>query len=825
MRFIPVSLLVLALGLAGQSRLARAAAPLLERLEPRGGQVGTAVKLTLFGQGLDDEIRLDSAVPGALTPLAPPKKQSLVGKELSFLLEISPDAPVGPYPLRAQSRDGLSNILLFTVGAFPETTDREMKARGKLAGEPLNDSLSMAQPVETPVTVNGTLTAADRDFYRFHASKGQPLVLEAEARRIGSAVDPAIELFDARGNRVGRNQDAAGIGVDSRLTWTAPADGDYVVAVRDSKYSRQEQNYYRLKIGNYPFAEGLFPLGGRRGETLEVEWFGGNLEKPARTLVELRAEDPAAEFVHVRAPGAPGALPMRVAVSDLAEAAEPAASASAASTSGELAPGTWMNGRIARTGEKDRYRFAVEPGQKWHIELQAAKLGASRLYGVLNLFDGKGEKLGTTREIGLRFKLSNLDVGENPNADQHMFFEAPDDVNEIQVEVEDLLGRGGPAFGYRLLAARRPGDFAMTIQSEQLNVPLRGSAFVAVRVNRLDYYGPIRLSIPNLPDDWTLNGGHIPRLEQQGSRQTISTGLLTVTPKPGAETRSVNLEIWGEGEVDGQPIRRRARGPGMKSNVSFRVGEVTSVENVAPWLGVDLPATVTRERAAGIEFNAPHYIQLIQGTKTEIPFEFTPRREDVVRADSMDRTSLIFTSGVRVTRRLVRDKDNPNRGAFILGSQIGWGPGLFEVVLPTKIKVDGREETIYAQALTIDVVRPYEIEPLREITALEPGTEARLAARLRRQMGFDREVEIKAENLPLGISCESAKIGGASDEFQLPCKIDSAAQAGEYEIDLTTSSTVIEGEDKTIPFSPPPFKVKVKIAAAESGKDSPSDGL
>ena len=820
MRFVNLALTVLALGILGQGSLLSAAAPLLDSLEPRGGQVGTAVKLTLIGEGLDSEVRLDSAIPGALTALAPPKKAARIGKELSFLLEISPDASVGPYTLRARSRDGMSNVLLFTVGAFPETADREINARGKLAGEPLNDSLSMAQVVETPVTVNGTLTVADRDFYRFHANSGEQLILETEARRIGSAVDPAIELFDASGKRIGRNQDAPGIGVDSRLLFTAPAAGDYIVAVRDSKFSKQRQNYYRLKIANYSFAESLFPLGGRRGETLEVQLLGGNLDKPVKTRVELTTKDPAAEFVDVRVPGAPGALPMRIAVGDDPEAAEPAGSQVKA-----LKPGTLTNGRIAQAGETDRYRFAVEPGQKWHIELQAAKLGTSQLYGVLNLFDGKGEKLGTTREIGLRFKLSNLDVGEDPNADQHMAFEVPDDVNEIQVEVEDLLGRGGDAFGYRLLAAERPGDFTMTIQAEQLNVPLRGSAFVAILVNRLNYYGAIQLSIPNLPDDWTMNGGNIPALEQQGARRTISTGILTVTPKPGAETRSVNLEIWGEGEVKGEVIRRRARGPGMKSNVSFRVGEVTSNENVAPWLGADLPAVVTEERPAGIELNAPHYIKLMQGTKTEIPFEFTSRREGVTRVDKMDRTNLILTSGVRVTRRLVLDEDNPNKGVFILGGQVGWGPGLFEAVLPAKIKVDGREETIYAQAISIDVVRPYEVEPLSEITSLQAGAETHLAARLNRQMGFDREVEVKAENLPLGISCESAKIVGSADEFQLPCKVESTAAAGEYEIDLTTSSTVIGGEDKIIPFSPPPFKVKVKVAAAHEQAERAAGGL
>ena len=131
MRFINVALIVLTLAIVGNGSLLTAAAPLLERLEPRGGQAGTAVKLTLIGEGLDSEVSLNSAIPGALTPLAPPKKAARAGKELSFILEISPNALVGPYTLRASSRDGMSNILLFTVGAFTETEDRELNARGR----------------------------------------------------------------------------------------------------------------------------------------------------------------------------------------------------------------------------------------------------------------------------------------------------------------------------------------------------------------------------------------------------------------------------------------------------------------------------------------------------------------------------------------------------------------------------------------------------------------------------------------------------------------------------------------------------------------------
>ena len=85
----------LALLFALTSTTAFAIAPVLEKLEPIGGQRGTAVKLTLVGLGLADRTQVISEIPAALTPLSPPREMELQGKELPYLLEISADAAVG----------------------------------------------------------------------------------------------------------------------------------------------------------------------------------------------------------------------------------------------------------------------------------------------------------------------------------------------------------------------------------------------------------------------------------------------------------------------------------------------------------------------------------------------------------------------------------------------------------------------------------------------------------------------------------------------------------------------------------------------------------
>src|SRR5207244_4161278 len=99
---------------------------------------------------------------------------------------------------------------------------------------------------------------------------------------------------------------------------------------------------------------------------------------------------------------------------------------------------TIVNGSISKPGEIDRYRLAVEPGQKWLFEVAAASLGTSQLDAIITLYDGSGKKLAT---------------GDDGNGiDPMLPFTIPNGVKELTVAVEDLLGRGGAMYAYRLKA-------------------------------------------------------------------------------------------------------------------------------------------------------------------------------------------------------------------------------------------------------------------------------------------------------------------------------------------------------------------------------------
>ncbi|GMW00605.1 MAG: hypothetical protein AMXMBFR84_17420 [Candidatus Hydrogenedentota bacterium] len=68
-----------------------------------------------------------------------------------------------------------------------------------------NNSPATAQAVGFPYTVNGVIeSAGDADCYRFPATKGQTILIETMASRLGSPLDSFVEIVDSEGNPVQR---------------------------------------------------------------------------------------------------------------------------------------------------------------------------------------------------------------------------------------------------------------------------------------------------------------------------------------------------------------------------------------------------------------------------------------------------------------------------------------------------------------------------------------------------------------------------------------------------------------------------------------------
>ena len=114
-----------------------------------------------------------------------------------------------------------------------------------------NDEPAAATRMTLPGGANGRIgTKRDLDHFVFKAAKGKPIRLEIFARRFGtilrSQLDSQIDVTTADGSKVLASNDDLN-GKDAGLTFTPPADGDYVVRVRDLNNKGGEAFVYYLE--------------------------------------------------------------------------------------------------------------------------------------------------------------------------------------------------------------------------------------------------------------------------------------------------------------------------------------------------------------------------------------------------------------------------------------------------------------------------------------------------------------------------------------------------------------------------------------------------
>ena len=87
------------------------------------------------------------------------------------------------------------------------------------------------------------------DYYAFYGNLGQRFVIEVEASNLGSDLDPVLTIYDADGTtELAENDDAGSL--DSRIDFTAPADGPYFLQVRDYSHPNEggPRYFYNLVL-------------------------------------------------------------------------------------------------------------------------------------------------------------------------------------------------------------------------------------------------------------------------------------------------------------------------------------------------------------------------------------------------------------------------------------------------------------------------------------------------------------------------------------------------------------------------------------------------
>ncbi|MBI3473873.1 MAG: hypothetical protein HY013_21160, partial [Candidatus Solibacter usitatus] len=509
-------------------------------------------------------------------------------------------------------------------------------------------------------------------------------------------------------------------------------------------------------------ADAVFPLGGRRGEKREVTLSGGNLAQAVKVTVDFNTPAP---FVGVRVPGSPG-FPILLAVSDLPDMMEPERGPA------PLPENTLIDGRISKPGEIDRYRLAVEPGQKWVFELTAAALGTSPLDAILTLTDEAGKKLASGDDLA--------------GADPVLPFTVPTGVREIQVAVEDLLGRGGPQYGYRFLARRQEPDFVADLATPFVNVPAGGTAQVACIIQRRGYDGEIKVRIPNLPPGFHVAGGNVPpesaaqNFNNDNAGRRTARSVLTITADPDVKPLFQELTVVAEAQTPSGVMRRVARGPGLIS--AIRGDRQRSF--TAYWLGMQLPLATAEPVPVTLE--TPALLRFAQGF--EYDFRFRVRRREGARVQG--RPNFRQEGAVGNLRILKQgESKDPDSGSYQINTNFATPQTTFDVLLEAQVEHNGQVFTVISPITEVQVVSGYEIQLASSRMELAPGGSAEVAGQVRRELTFEGgEIRIQAEDLPEGVKCAGVVVAAAQRDFTLRCEAGPQAKPGSHEIRIASSA-------------------------------------
>jgi hypothetical protein len=469
-------------------------------------------------------------------------------------IAIAPDAKPGVRDLRLVTESGLSNPLVFCVGRLPEThepapkdPDERLRRNAKQYGQPgPSDTPQTETAITIPSVVNGQIQPGDVDRFRFNARKGTRLVATVQARELIPYLADAVPgwfqatlaLFDADGKRLAYADDYR-FSPDPALYCQIPADGEYVVEIRDSIYRGREDFVYRLQIGELPFLTGIFPLGGPAESEITVALRGLNLPVASLTM-NTRGKLPSTYPMSVRGPFA-DSNPVSFAVDQLPECMETAAHDQPKTAQPLKAP-VIVNGQIGKPGECDVYRVDGKAGETIVAEVQARRLG-SPLDSYLRLTDARGKQLAFNDDH------EDKSTGLNTHhADAYLEMSLPAD-GAYYLFLGDTQGKGGAEYAYRLRVSPPRPDFALRVVPSGLRVRPGGSVQCTVHVFRRDgYAGEVKLSIKDAPSGFKITGGTIKAGEDK------ATITLAVPAQP--HDAPVAIQLVGQATINGEELTR-----------------------------------------------------------------------------------------------------------------------------------------------------------------------------------------------------------------------------------------------------------------------------
>ena len=508
---------------------------------PAGGRRGTEVnvrvggeclppgtRFRIWGEGLSAPSELGDRVTGSYAPSPgrkPGEQPVTHPTEWKSMITIAGNASPGVALWRLSCARGGTGGRPFIVGDLPEFIETEPNS--------ISDD---AQLVEMPVTINGQIAGeCDLDYFRFHVNEGDVVTIDTVAARLGSALDPVVQVFDHAGHRLAAQE--LRVGADPVLSFRAAAGGEYQLMISGVTFRGGPSFVYRVTVSASPYQRFAFPAGGRAGTTAQTSFFSltGDGHMLARTETVNFPNDPG--LFWTQSVGSTNLVPLQTGSFD--EAVE-SANNDNRETATELNWPQVMNGQLESSTDEDWYRLACRAGTPLSIEC-LAQPGWSSAFPIVSIVDAKG---------GV---MSSVSAVHGVGGTTRMNWQPPAD-GDWWLRIRDLQQgiRGGPDFTYRMTVSEAVPDFLLSAKTDAVNVVQGTRVEVDVAIERTGgFAGPVELIAEGLPDGVTAEGLQI------AAGQTSAKLAFVATEK--ARSCDVTLQIIGKAEIAGSIIERCVR--------------------------------------------------------------------------------------------------------------------------------------------------------------------------------------------------------------------------------------------------------------------------
>lgn len=714
--------------------------PLVQSLLPRGGQIGSEQRVVFEGNRLKDATEIIFYSQGIEARGIEAKNSKVVNA--TFL--ISPDTDFGQHELRLRTPKGLSKLLTFWVGPFPNENENEP-----------NSSFEEAQRTSLNCTINGVIKNEDVDYFEINATKGQRISAEIEAIRLsGVMFDPHLAILDESGFEVASSDDTELLLQDSTLSILAPRDGLYRIEVRESSYRGGDKYYYRLHLGSFPRPLVVFPAGGKKGGTYEFTFLGDPAGTFKRSLTLPESQGVLAYHHSENELLSPS--PNRIRVSDFASVmeAEPNQNPKEATQSDSFLP-LAFNGVIEKDGDIDYFRFNAKKNDRFYIKAHARTI-SSPLDPLINLYHGDGKHI-----------RGNDDADGSPDSLITQTF--PKD-GEYILRITDHLGRGSPSHVYRIETQRLVSEFHVSIprfgnrdsQSRQM-LPIAQGNRVATGLNvtRKNFNGGFEILAKNLPQGVSMiaprvpgNFNSIPLVFEATKDAPLSASLVDLT--------LLHKDVEKNLEVEGSFKHRVELVYGPPNNTPYYETEIKS-----------LAMAVVEPVPFKINLHQPA-MPLVKGGSQNLKVEII-RDANFTSEVTIKILSKPPGIGARGSIKIPAVK---SYGYYPLTANGGAALGSWKIGVLGESSAKGGGQMIAASNLIdLKVEEPY-LSLKINMTAIERGKEGDVVCDLSIKRPFEGVGKLEIKGLPPFSTSKAVEFDSDTKQVSFPIKVESKAKAG-----------------------------------------------